>query len=259
MRKEQKADLDEVISLNRSVKPGEAEEKFKSVTRACSSADLEALADEISAALNSFLPKRRRSLEESLKQRPERGDQLIATVESKASSLDDDRSVPQPSPSIGPPPPVKRASPPLPREKISPPLLGEKAGPPPESKPGTSNGVTHALAEVAQLNNSVQPTKAEEKYRRLLQSLDTASVAANEAALRQSAQAFLRKRRMVLTELLGSRLREAEPDTGHSPEPVGVDAAEARPAASAVPTPPVPAPAIPAPPVRTVADTPRGV
>ena len=262
VKKEQIADLQEVIALNRSVKPAEAEKKFKSVIRECSPADLQALADEISAALNSFLPKRRRSLEESLKQRPERDDQLAAAESEKASSLDGrcSGSVPRPSLGMGPLPPAKRASLPLPGRDMSPPLPGEKTSPPPKSKPGTSNGFTRAFAEIAQLNNSVQPAKAEEKYRRLLQSLDPASVVANEAALRQSAQAFLPKRRLALTELLGSRLREAKPGAGQSPGPVGADDAdETRPAAPAVPTPPVPAPAVPAPPVRTLAAAPRGV
>jgi hypothetical protein len=65
------ADLLEVIALNKSVKPAEAEERLGRIIRECPSAELRALDIQVTEALASFLPKRRLRLTVILKQRLE--------------------------------------------------------------------------------------------------------------------------------------------------------------------------------------------
>lgn len=62
-------DLRQIIELNRVVKPAEAEKRFRELLEECSAVDLRALDAEITAALSSFLPKKRRVLTDLLTQR----------------------------------------------------------------------------------------------------------------------------------------------------------------------------------------------
>jgi hypothetical protein len=231
MTKDQIEGLQEVVALNQAVKPAEAEQKFKSIVSSCSQEDLHTLAAQISIALNSFFPKRRRSLEKSLNQHPEED---VHTPEAAA--------VPRPVP---PPRYPKNVVAPRPSpENYSPPPA--KISPPgPEGKQSTPNSIARALAEVAQLNSSVKPGKAEEKFRRLVEELDSTSIQANEEELRRCAHAFLPKRRQALRDLLDSRLSDAATPgcEQNSPAVANGSSQAARPAAPSDPEPLQPAPA----------------
>src|SRR5262249_50688163 len=61
-------DLNQVVLLNQAVKPADAEERLKRVIQECSPDDLQVLGSQLTAALNSFFPKRRRLLDEFLRQ-----------------------------------------------------------------------------------------------------------------------------------------------------------------------------------------------
>ncbi|MGD0066010.1 MAG: hypothetical protein ABSB76_21510 [Streptosporangiaceae bacterium] len=110
------AELHQVIELNKSVKPAEAEQRFELLIKACSEAELHALREELATALDSFYKKRRRHLAALLAERlepPRRAPEQEAPVADKAGTdpLSDVTSAGQALlEAAGSPPVVKRYS-----------------------------------------------------------------------------------------------------------------------------------------------------
>lgn len=72
------ADLLQVIALNKSVKPAEAEKRLGQVIRDCPVAELHSLDAQVTEALFSFLPKRRLRLDAALRKRLESLEELTS-------------------------------------------------------------------------------------------------------------------------------------------------------------------------------------
>jgi hypothetical protein len=219
-------DLRQVIALNKSVRPADAEERLSRVIQECPLPDLQAHDAQIVAALHSFLPKRRRILEDLLKQRRE-----SKPPSERASQL-------------APPPTKKPAGPQIktPQAKIqvedpaktqthvgpgAPASLTAPASALPTGAQPEPDKVARALEEIARLNSRVLPADAETKYRTLLKSLEPAAVLSHEAGLRQALEDFLPKRRRGLTGLLAARLSESRIDRGPDSESAAATAAPA--------------------------------
>ena len=209
-------DLRQVVALNKSVKPADAAEQFSRIIRECPLPELQAHNAQVMAAFHSFLPKRRRVLEDLLKQRREA--KPAAEVVSKPALLPAETPAPLPAATLAPLPAETQAS----REKpaSSPVLAGASStGAKPEP-----DKVARALEEISRLNNRVLPADAEAKYRTLLKSLERAAVLAHETELRQSLQGFLPKRRRTLADMLDARLNESTIARGPDPKSAATSA-----------------------------------
>lgn len=168
-------DLQRVITLNRSVRPAEAEDLLKKLILECPPQELWAMNPEMTAALESFLPKRRRALDGLLKQR-------------LASPSDHAKAGGHPDTGV-----AMAAAPRVPdrREKAA-----SKAPDP----------VALAIREIVRLNGTGRQIQADAKFRGLVGSLSASALTAREAELRGSLETFLPRRQNALNELLYSAL-----------------------------------------------------
>jgi hypothetical protein len=153
-------DLQLVITLNESVRPTEAEELLKKVIRECPRQELWAVNAEIMAAVQSFLPKRRRVLDELLKER-------LA-------------GIPDGVPVGGRPGPGPAAANPV-TVASRPPAGPDQVTPAPTPRQADHDGMVRAsmrpdpvalvIKEIIRLNGTARPADADAKFRGLLGSL----------------------------------------------------------------------------------------
>jgi hypothetical protein len=244
-------DLHRVVTLNRAVKPAEAEELLRAVIRGCPRQELRVLSAETTAALQSFLPKRRRALEDLLRQG------LADTLSSApaAAEMAQEAAAQEATEQPAQCPPVRASA--------------QRAADRREHVASMApDPVTMAIREIARLNGAARPAEADASFRGILGTLSLNALAAREPELRRSLETFLPRRRNVLTQLLDAALDEgddeppaAAPQLQPQPRQPAPVVQPQPPAPVVQPQPPAPVvqprPSVPAPLVQQAAVAPR--
>ncbi|MFI6262551.1 hypothetical protein [Micromonospora sp. NPDC051006] len=227
------SDLDEIIQLNRAVRPAEAAKRFERLIGQLSEADLTDLDADLQAALASFLPKRRKGLAAALAARragpvsqpPAPPAHVPVGSAPPLVPLNRLATTPRPVPpsdraaaarvgAVAPARPVP-SPPPAALPPVAP-ITPAQAVPARSGTPRPAGGdIAARLAEIRGLLHQVKPGEAEDAVRALVAELGDDALRAHSSALYDVVDRFLPKRRRQLVELLDEALSRVSP-----PEPV---------------------------------------